>query len=253
MIHLFDTCWASYEADGSIRPLSEAAKADGRMPLPRYWVGEADVTRAWGSRRPARSYFAWRGIARTTDARTAIGTVMPAPVPGGGNFDIVVGLTPVALPMFAALFSSYAFDFVVRQMLSNMHLQFTVVRQLPMPSPSQLEDSSLPVGGVAEWIAPRVDRLNSWIVDERERARVRAELDAAAFHLYGLDREEVSYVMDTFPIVKRKDEGLFGSYRTKELILEVYDAIQAAIDSGGRYRSPFDHELALTTQRRSTP
>ena len=25
--------------------------------------------------------------------------------------------------------------------------------------------------------------------------------------------------MDTFPIVKRKDEAAFGSYRTKELIL----------------------------------
>ena len=41
--------------------------------------------------------------------------------------------------------------------------------------------------------------------------------------------------MDTFPIVQRKDEARFGTYRTKELILEVYDAMQEAIDTGVPY------------------
>ena len=48
--------------------------------------------------------------------------------------------------------------------------------------------------------------------------------------------------METFPIVKRKDEAEFGSYRTKELILEVYDAMQAAIEAGCAYQSPFEME-----------
>ena len=34
---------------------------------------------------------------------------------------------------------------------------------------------------------------------------LRAELDAAFFHLYGIDRDDVDYIMETFPIVKRKD------------------------------------------------
>ena len=34
---------------------------------------------------------------------------------------------------------------------------------------------------------------------------MRAELDAAFFHLYGIEREDVDYIMETFPIVKRKD------------------------------------------------
>lgn len=246
MIHHFDTRWASYEADGSIRPLTETEKAAERMPLPRYWIAEPEVTKAWGTRRPSSAYFAWRGIARTTDARTAIGTVMPGSIPGGGNFDIVLGLTRVDLPKFSALFTSFAFDYVARQMLSNMHLQFTVVRQLPMPSSTHVDGSCLPMGRpVSSWIALRVDRLNGWIVGELERARVRAELDAAAFHLYGLDRQEVSYVMDTFPIVKRKDEAAFGSFRTKELILAAYDAMAEAKASGQVYRAPWTQEVAL--------
>ena len=34
--------------------------------------------------------------------------------------------------------------------------------------------------------------------------------------------------MDTFPIVKRKDEAAFGTYRTKDLILSAYDAMAEA-------------------------
>ena len=34
--------------------------------------------------------------------------------------------------------------------------------------------------------------------------------------------------MDTFPIVKRKDEAAHGEYRTKRVILEVYDAMHEA-------------------------
>ena len=33
---------------------------------------------------------------------------------------------------------------------------------------------------------------------------MRAELDAAFFHLYGIDRDDVDYIMETFPIVKKQ-------------------------------------------------
>ena len=41
--------------------------------------------------------------------------------------------------------------------------------------------------------------------DEERRFAMRAELDAAFFHLYGIERDDVDYIMETFPIVKRKD------------------------------------------------
>lgn len=46
--------------------------------------------------------------------------------------------------------------------------------------------------------------------------------------------------METFPIVKRKDEAKFGEYRTKRLILDVYDRMQKAIDSGEPYQTLLD-------------
>ena len=42
-------------------------------------------------------------------------------------------------------------------------------------------------------------------------------------HLYGLTRDELSYILDTFPIVRRKDEARWGEYRTKRLVLSGFD------------------------------
>ena len=64
--------------------------------------------------------------------------------------------------------------------------------------------------------------------DEERRAHLRAELDGLYGHLYGLEREELSYILDTFPIVKRKDEEQHGEYRTKRLVLEAYDELMGA-------------------------
>jgi len=62
--------------------------------------------------------------------------------------------------------------------------------------------------------------------DEERRARLRAELDALYAHLYGLTREELAYILDTFPIVRRKDEEKWGEYRTKRLVLEAFESLR---------------------------
>ena len=112
-----------------------------------------------------------------------------------------------------------------------------------------------------------------WI--ENRRFMIRCELDAAYFHLYlpaekngewkqarktdGCPHDEsakdlarlkqsfptprhaVNYIMDTFPIVRRKDEAACdGDYRTRRTILEIYDAMQEAIRTGQPYQTRLD-------------
>jgi hypothetical protein len=74
--------------------------------------------------------------------------------------------------------------------------------------------------------------------DRERRIVLRAELDAAFFHLYGLSRDDTDYILDTFPVVRKNDEKAYGEYRTKREILEVYDALAGAARSGRPYRSP---------------
>jgi hypothetical protein len=60
------------------------------------------------------------------------------------------------------------------------------------------------------------------------------------FHFYGVARDDVDHIMESFWLVKKDDEKTHGRYRTKEAILAVYDAMQTASDSGTPYTSPLD-------------
>ena len=73
--------------------------------------------------------------------------------------------------------------------------------------------------------------------DEARRLLLRCELDAAFFHLYGVNRDDTDYIMETFPVVKKKDIQQHGDYRTKLTILEIYDAMQWAIETGEPYQT----------------
>ena len=84
-----------------------------------------------------------------------------------------------------------------------------------------------------EWVE-RSDQANEefphppFMWDEERRVHLRADLDGLYGHLYGLEREELAYILDTFPIVKRKDEDEYGEYRTKRLVLEAYDEVEGS-------------------------
>lgn len=103
--------------------------------------------------------------------------------------------------------------------------------------------------------------------EEERRFLLRCELDAAFFHLYlpaektgewrltdtmgpadlallkrdfPTPRDSVDYIMDTFSIVRRKDDIRYGEYRTKRIILEMYDAMLESIRIGRSYQTRLD-------------
>ena len=47
-------------------------------------------------------------------------------------------------------------------------------------------------------------------------------------------------ILETFPIVKRKDEQAHGEYRTKRVTLAIYDAIQQAMETSTPYSTRLD-------------
>jgi hypothetical protein len=153
--------------------------------------------------------------------------------------------------------SSFVFDYVARQKIGGSHMKFFTLKQLPVLPPSQYAmtckwDERASLGN---WILPRALELTytAWDLEpfakdcgydgppfrwnEERRFLLRCELDAAYFHLYGIDRDDVDYIMETFPIVKRKDEKPYGEYRTKRVILEIYDEMRRAMEMGEAYRT----------------
>ncbi len=239
MIHQFDHRWATYEADSTVRDVTLTEKQDpGFVALPRYWVREEVVRDRLDHRWDPDWLLGWRDICRSTDERTMIASKFPYAAVG---HTIPLALSSSAeLALLQCLWSSFVFDYVARQKVGGTHMTYSYLTQLTTALPTTCPPWP---GGQPAWFTSRANFLQkpqSWATDMRQD--LRAELDAAWFHVFGVTREEVDYVMESFPIVKRKDIAAFGSYRTKELIIQVYDAMQAAIDSDRPYQSPFETE-----------
>jgi hypothetical protein len=64
--------------------------------------------------------------------------------------------------------------------------------------------------------------------DDGDRAQTRAELDALIAQLYGLTRDEFAYILDTFPVLRRKEIAAFGEYQSKRKALEEFERFQNA-------------------------
>ena len=73
-----------------------------------------------------------------------------------------------------------------------------------------------------------------FVFDPERRAVLRAELDARYAKLYGLNEQELTYILDpsavygpdypseSFRVLKEKEIAEFGEYRTMRMVLEAF-------------------------------
>ena len=261
MVRHFDHRWAAYDGmeSGDVDP---ARKADPALAvLPRYWVPAGEVEAPLCTRWPRGWLLGWRDICRSTDERTVIASVLPR-VGVGDTFLLMLPshAEPAELGILIGNLNSFVADYAGRQKIGGTHLKYHVFKQLPILPPSTYDAptawaTSQPL---RSWLLPRVLELvyTAWDLepfardcgydgppfrwDNERRFLLRCELDAAFFHLYGISRSDVDYIMDTFPIVKRKDEKQHREYRTKRVILEFYDALAHAAAACSPYRTVLD-------------
>ena len=254
MVHQFDHRWATYEErkkDGTpgTRELVDEEKLDPDFTvLPRYWVRESDVEERLAERWTPGWLLGWRDISNATNERTVISAVIPRVGVGHVMPLVLPETTPSESAVFLANLNSHILDYCARQKAGSTHITFGLLRQLPLVPP----DTTL-----RDWIADRVLELSytAWDLqpfaqdlgydgppfrwDPERRFEIRCELDAAYFHLYEIERDDVDYIMSTFPIVQRKDEAAHGHYRTRDRILEIYDAM-----ASGEWQSSLDPPVA---------
>jgi len=259
--HRFSTYEGATQAQlnvGSLpRPTAAQHDDPDLEPLARYWVGRAKVTGALGTRWDREWLLGWRDIARTSDMRTFVPSVLPISAVGD-PFLLAFPANPGHGPLLHAVWSTLAFDYVARQKLSGTHMKYFTVKQLACPTPATFDmpapwktDRTL-----AEWVTPYVLELSytSWRLQPyahemhdngppfrwapERRSLLRADLDAAFLHVYGLTRPEAEHVLDSFPVVRKYEERDHGEYRTRRLVLSAFDQMAAATARGGTGWSP---------------
>ena len=212
------------------------------LPTIRFFV---DATHSNVS--PGRGYvLTYKRITAATNVRTMIAAMGPH---AGYEVNANNILFPPESDMAAyysvvSCLNSLPFDYIVRQKIQGVTLNWFIVEQLPVIAPRDYDrlfgdttardlvrDHVLRLTYTAHDMTPFARDLGydgppfTW--DEKERRHLRARLDALYFQLYGFDRDDADYVLSTFPIVRREDEAAFGSYRTRDLVLAYMNALAA--------------------------
>lgn len=205
---------------------------------------------------PSTAYrLGFRRVARGSDERSMIAAVVPPGPVCDYSFYVAepfeihpteedlteYPLHNVYKPVFSerelfvalGLVNSIPFDFMIRRKIDN---------SIPIYSFKETQVPDLTEGDEwFEYIWRRAARLNCYgeafaemrerlggiepATDPDEREAVQAELDAAALHAYGLDREQVAFMLEDFHRVRdprRMTDDYFNA------ILEKYDELDAS-------------------------
>lgn len=177
----------------------------------------------------------FRDIASSTNERAMISSIIPKNVFCGNTLNLQLAIYDKiennewvqhkkisnAVSLFlVSLFNSFILDSMIRKKITS-HLNMFYIYQLPVPRLS--EKSTGQEKKVFDSLVERAAKLictteefadlwkevmgmkwtkKSGVTEEKERAKLRAEIDAIVAHLYGITEEEFVHILSTFPLVK---------------------------------------------------
>lgn len=203
----------------------------------------------------------FRDISKSTNERTLIATIVPKQ--GFNNKTPIIFEESGILDgtIMCGILSSIVFDYVTRQKVGGKSMNFFYVKQFPVLTPDQIPSTmqwqivkrvaelcyfNHDMDGWAEELweemseeqraeLPQLGAQQPWVYNPERRAILQAELDAIFAHLYGLDTEDLRYILDpedicgkgcineTFRVLKDNELRQYGEYRTKRLVLEAWN------------------------------
>ena len=204
----------------------------------------------------------FRDVTNATNERTFICSPIPDSCGVGHSATLLYAerrTMPVA--SLCAMMSSLVFDYTTKQKIGGSHASISFVKQFPVLTPDQISSTMQwqIVKRVAElcyfnhdmdgWASelweemseeqraelPQLGAQQPWVYNPERRAILQAELDAIFAHLYGLNTEDLVYILDpedicgkgcineTFRVLKDNELRQYGEYRTKRLVLEAWN------------------------------
>ena len=194
---------------------------------------------------------ALRRIARSTDERTLLADNLPGSGVGGSASIVSYSHTlSVASALVLANMNSLPLDWATRCSVGSTDMSFFILKQLPVLPPDEYVKESIAGLRYVELIVPRVLKLTytsedmagfandlgfegapfPW--DKELRHRSQCELDAIFAQMYGLNRDELEWILDaqppsaSFPSLKEHEIKKFGEYRTQRYILQAFDQLE---------------------------
>jgi hypothetical protein len=274
-IYLFDHLYGTFESVPASKRFGRKAEAPAPTLdqladpeyeiVPRYWFSR----HLWRKRQRQRMLrddvaFYFRDVAGVyPDLRTAIGSICQA-TPAGDKAPCLTLATAendtqswaLRLLTFGGLFNSLVFDYIVRNKLFSKSMKWNTLGQIVMPPPShcirkvfdgslqgELAAAALELSFTSWSLAPLGEAFGihqPFRYDSARRFDLLRHIDAISAHLYGLRRDELEHILSTFETLAAAEMKKHNEYRTKRVILEIYDAMQKSISTGEPYQTLLD-------------
>ena len=211
---------------------------------PRWWV-DIDAVDSVLKDKSIQTMLGFKDITSPTNQRTMIAAYIPK---AAVTNHFVLVQTNAKKPMESCLLANlntFILDYFTRQKIGGVTLNFFIVEQLPILHPPAYAKKYPWTGKqtLEQWVSDRVLKLtctaNDMVAlakaadfkppvhpwDPEERAHLLAELDAAYFHLYGIKRDDVEYILSTFQDIDKVESELHKLPSIRDLVLAAYDGM----------------------------
>ncbi len=219
---------------------------------PRWWAEQDKIDEAIDKPKPP-ALLAFKNVTSPTNQRTMIASFIPS-VGVINSAPLIIFGPDISARLQSCLLANldaFVLDYIVRQKIGGVNLNFFLIEQFPMFLPDFYKGKCPwdKKQTLEKWISDRVLKLtctsndmiplaeaagfkakvHKW--DSAERLDLMAELDAAYFLLYGIERNDIEYILSTFQGLQKESPDLLAGSTTTVRILQVYDDLKSCSHS----------------------
>jgi hypothetical protein len=203
LFNTFDFAFKGWVSGTGTSAAWEELPWSAKAVRPQYLLSQEDANRTQATAREPK--VGYRNIARSTDTRSFIGTVLVR--------DPTPNMTSILRPAdssraweLCGYVTSFAFDYVARTRIGGTHFDYHLIAEFPLPQQGcdALNELVLRLANpnqkfAPEWLErfPRPSKpwLTLWPLTAQERLRLRAQVDAIVAVIYGLEVMDFSWVL----------------------------------------------------------
>jgi hypothetical protein len=195
---------ATDDRDAFKRPGNGLPVVEGKQLAPfvvdvaasRFSVAPDEARARLGHERFRRGRLAYRDVASAGNRLSLLAAIVPAnTVTTHTLFCLKTPLPAADQQVLCALLNSFIVNYLARQRIGT-HLSASIVEGLPVPRPER---------GSMAFDALR--RCADLLAVSPGDTAIGAEMQARTAHMFGLTAEDLSHVLDTFPLVPREERA----------------------------------------------
>ena len=212
------TDYEKYKNKASARPIGNPQ--GNEYPESRFFI-EAEAWKNMSKNFSDDFIVAWRSLTSATNRRTMLATILPL-IPTCQSIQMLQLNDERQMLHLAGLFNSIVFDYIVRLKMVGLDLTQTILKQIPVPKLEAYEREICFKGISASFSKHIISRLKELYKDDNRvidvfakydlypvegtRKEIISDIDHLVGDLYGLTRETLTDIANSFDAYYSKEE-----------------------------------------------